>query len=155
MIQKWPTTTRQNKKAEKEFATVQNIVTGIRTIRNITRTPHTTKLHIRMSSKKTKFIDEHGAIIKNLTNTETCTACSPKDLRPTLTFPGLILDLQLGAEAQTLLHAEVARLQKDVARLSSLLANAGFKKNAPLSVIKENTEKLQNAEEALKHLHGA
>jgi len=151
IIQSWPKAPRTQKAKAKSFTLLQDVITAIRTLRNITQTPHNKELEIRMSGTKTKMIQEYSNVICALTKTKKLQIASRKELRPTISFPGLVLDLQLKADAQTLIHAEVKRLRKTVDRLSTLLANKAFVKKAPASVIAENKAKLRKAEESLKY----
>lgn len=154
MIQTWPKPLHASAKAEKEFDELKNIITSIRTIRNITQTPHTALLHILMTGKQTSSIKKNQDVFKRLTKTESLDIVQPKSMRPTLTFPKIAIDLQLGENAQSLLHKETERLMQAVERLDQLLANKSFVRKAPASVIQENKLKLREAQDTLKHLRG-
>ncbi|MFA5030631.1 MAG: valine--tRNA ligase [Patescibacteria group bacterium] len=152
MIQAWPKKLHPHPKAEKEFAALKNIITSIRTIRNITQTPHATELHVRITGKQTSSITKNQDIFKRLTKTGKIEVVQPKTMQPTLTFPGLAIDLQLGDDAQKLLHKETERLSQTIQRLDQLLTNASFTRKAPVSIVQENKLKLREAQDMLKRL---
>ena len=150
MIQPWPKPGKRSAKEEKIFAKLQSVIVAIRTVRNITKTPHSAKLQVAAVGTFAKTLLEQQAVVSSLATVASITKSSVK--KPTLVIPGCALDLHLGDSATHLLQEEIDRLRGHEKRLKELLQKPSFKERAPKEIVAQNQQKLDDIVDQLKHL---
>lgn len=147
-VQEMPSKLKRHELEELTFEWLMKIISGIRTTRNITKTPYSKKLDILFSGPKSNLLENNKDNIEKLT----VSGLNKAHIKtPTLTYPGIKLDLHLPAEAMALIQKEKKQLKENIARLEKLLANKNFIQQAPPSIVEENNTKLQEAQEQLNH----
>jgi valyl-tRNA synthetase len=150
MIESWPKPGKRFGKEEKTFLKLQTIIVAVRTIRNITKTPHNAKLQITAAGTFTKTLLDQQTVIGSLASVKSIARGKIKS--PTIVIPGCALDLHLGDAATHLLQQEIERLKGHETRLRELLKKPSFKARAPKEVVAQNQQKLDDIVDQLKHL---
>ncbi len=165
MVQTWPKASEHVPYHGREFERIQNIVTGIRTMRAEQKIEPAKKIGvvIRAHGEDLKLMEECQALIKGLrTGVETITIGENVGIPPNaLSFPEGAVDVMLDISAaidvekeKTRLTKEVADVERYVLSLKNKLANDQFINHAPPTVVEAERVKYREAEGKLAKLVG-
>ena len=162
MIEDWPkaNTRATDKKAEKDFALIQSIITEIRNLRSTYKIDPARKISGSMAKKSKKFILENLPIINQLgrLNLQVANASTKQKQGDVhLHFKGVDILLPLGSIIDV--DQEKVRLQKKIDKLKNItvligkkLENNEFTANAPEEVVAEEKQRLGDLKDKQKKL---
>jgi valyl-tRNA synthetase len=151
LIQKWPEVKKykDNKKIQNEFKIIQNIIAEIRKFKNENKIDPGKFIDCLIISKKyDKLINEHAAIIEKLARVKQTP--QEKTLNTELHLPNI--KIYLKTEAKKSNDKEVVNLEGYIKSLKNKLGNEKFVDNAPAEIVKQEKEKLIEAEEMLEKI---
>jgi len=160
MIQKWPAeSVRAN--AAGEFEKIQQIITGIRTLRADNKIEPAKKMNAVISAgDKAEFLKNSSAIISGLARLKNL-EIKEKIVKPKNSIGFVIsgVDVFIDLEGVVDFDKEKSRLQKESAEmekyingLKNKLSNKDFVRNAPKEIIEKERQKLADANEKLEKL---
>lgn len=151
MIQKWPENDRKllDKKSEKEFNNLANIISKIRNVRS--------SYHIEPAKIITvyaKNIKEKG-IIERLSRIKIGNEKNKDKRLLEISTPGFSLKIDIAefidiSKELALIKKEIVNFENLIKKNESLLKNKNFAKGAPKEVVENNRQKLEEYKEKLK-----
>lgn len=147
-----------DEEAEKEIEFVQDIVTAIRNIRGEMNIPPAKQINVYL--KTDRVTEEQRRYIKSLVKGDQLVV-DPDIQKPKASASAVVkgCDIFVPLEGLIDIHIERHRIQKEIARLSSLLegvrkklSNESFILKAPAEVIEKEKNKMNNWQKALEKL---
>ncbi len=147
-----------DKNAEKEIAFVQDVVTAIRNIRGEMNLPPSKLINVFL--KTDKITEEQSCYIKNLAKIGELKVDAQLS-KPKASASAVVkgCDIFIPLEGLIDLNVERARIEKEIARISTLLdaankklSNEGFVAKAPVDVVEREKTKMNDWEKALEKL---
>lgn len=163
MIAEWPESNRnwQNKKAEKDFEILRNIVIAIRSLRTDYKIePKKKILAILYGGTKTKLIGEQADIIKFLAGIGKL-EIKRSGKKPPRSASAIVTDVKIYLplaglinikEKRERLEKELIKMENYLAILKKKLTNQSFIKQAPKEIVAREKQKLQDQQEKLRAL---
>lgn len=154
MVASWPTTktSSADKKAEREFKTLQDLISAIRNARSSAKVAPHLIIESTYWGSQTALVHTNEAFINTLARVRLKEATTGKQSKATGTVSGLSFALTLSAEAEGKLKIERDSLDEYIKRLTTQLANTNFVAHAPPQVVADTRAKLKDAQERQKHL---
>jgi len=148
MVQKWPVADKKliDKKAEKEFQNLQEIIVKIRNIRSSYRIAPSEIISASSQKLKNQEIIEKLGRVKFGEKIKQGINVSEKNIRIILDIAELI-DVE---KEKKNFDKEIANLENLIAKNSALLANKNFLASAPKEIVENNKIKLSEYKEKLK-----
>lgn len=148
MVEKWPVTDKKiiDKKAEKEFQALQEMIVKIRNIRSSYRIAPSEIIEAYAKKLKNQEIIEKLGRVKFVDEKKQGIEISGKDLKIVLNIAGLI-DIE---KEKKNFAKEIANLEKLISKNSTLLANKNFLASAPKEIVENNKIKLYEYKKKLK-----
>jgi valyl-tRNA synthetase len=151
MVQSWPEANRKliDKKAEKEFEKIKNIISKVRTVRSNYHIEPVKILPACANKVNAPEILERLARIKIEKN-------KPQNKKLlTVSVPGIFLELDIAEFMDTqkelkTIEKEIANLKNLISKNEAMLKNKNFVQNAPKEVIEINRQKLKEYQEKLQ-----
>jgi valyl-tRNA synthetase len=154
MIAPWPIAKKEliNEKIEKEMATVQAVITAIRTLRSELNLPPSIKIKAFIktgSEKQTRLLKSHQEPIGQLAKVEKL-AIDKRITRPSKSAVAIIGSLEIFLPLKDLIdiEQEVAHIEKSLQaveeqllKIDKKLANKNFVEKAPLKVVENQKNK--------------
>ena len=162
MVEKWPTDKLEIGEADfKDFETIKNIITGIRSLRSENKIEPVKKLNSVISAgSKLELLKENSESIKalaRLENLEILESTSKSD--SSIGFIEGSVEIFIDLAGVVDLEKEKERIQKEVESLNKYIAgiegklgNADFVAHAPVAVIEKEKQKLVEAKEKVEKL---
>jgi valyl-tRNA synthetase len=155
----YPTVTDEwiDQKSEREMTFVMEVISALRTIRSSFTIPNSTKIrpHINVAADQAKLIQRYHSYIVSLANTSEL-IIGGEVARPELSATAILGEMEIyvplegvidvGVE-RTRLTRELRKIQEDVARLETKLAQRDFLAKAPEDVIEKEQAKHQGLRE--------
>jgi valyl-tRNA synthetase len=170
MISSWPSSNKKmvNRKIEKEFEKIKEIIMALRNIRGeMSIPPKSLSPCIITSAKKTSldWIESYEIYIKELGKVDTLTIGQEIE-KPPFSASWVVGDMEIFVPLKGLINIkiekerltkEIKKLEKEIAALDKKLSNQKFLKKAPKEIV-ESTEKkrvdfLSKIEKLKKNLH--
>jgi len=153
-IAPWPKSTFKDKAAEADFAAFQETVRAIRNLRAEAKIPPSQKVKVLLfiaDQKKQNLLELQKSQLADLAGLEEVLLCAANEEHPANALSAKLPwgEIYLPMEGQIDIEAEIARLEKDLAkqqqeweRVDKKLSNASFVDKAPESVVqKENAKR--------------
>ncbi len=160
IITPWPVVDKKliDKKAEKEFAVLEDAITSVRTIRNAYEITPTTTVSVSIVTKYAKVIGANAELVERLARC-TLTIDKKKPSGRLSAHPktaGLWVGVDVGtmnaSEQQLRVQKSISELNKHIISLSTSLENKEFVSNAPADVIAARRQMLSDQRERLQEL---
>lgn len=163
MIANWPKVEKKSidKKAEKDFDTLKNIVTAIRAMRADYKIEPAKRVSVEMyGGAKTKLLEEQAGIIRSLARVENL-VIKKSGTKPEWSAGSVVEGVEIYLPLAGLIDVpkEKARLEKELAEaekylgmLQSKLSNKSFIANAPKELVAGEKEKLELQKEKVKKI---
>jgi len=152
-IAEWPKSTFEDKAAEADFAMFQETVRAIRNLRAEAKIPPAQKVKVLLSiSQNSLLFEEQKEKLAHLAGAEKITLLQSGE-QPANALSAKLPwgEIYLPMEGQIDIEAEIARLEKDLAkqqqeweRVHKKLSNASFVEKAPSAVVEKETAKRDN-----------
>ncbi|MBT6143858.1 MAG: class I tRNA ligase family protein [Gemmatimonadetes bacterium] len=149
MIAEWPTAAEAvDEQAEAQMLLLQEVVTGVRTIRSELNVPPTRKVELLINAADGDTVDQlkqQETDLLALTGSDQITIGAGLD-QPASSGSGVVRDIEIYVPLEGLIDidAERQRLEKEIAKFHGLLrsldgklGNAGFLKKAPPHVVEK------------------
>ncbi len=164
MIDTWPKAEAEHldPQAVKDFETIQALISRVRNVRNTYDVPFKQKIaiHIEAGEKTRELFAEQDAILKRFLNPKTYEVKEKVSLEEkslsyvypafTLYIPlGSLVDLKAELEKQ---EAERVRIENEIRRARTMLANEKFVAKAPKAKVDAEKDKLNTYEKQLEHV---
>ncbi|HYE59612.1 MAG TPA: valine--tRNA ligase [Candidatus Kapabacteria bacterium] len=162
LVASWPKTEKAKGKDIVAFSAIQNIITGIRSLRADYAIDPAKKLSVMMvPGKKKKEIKENEGVITSLARLSSLTIAEHAEKTPSMVgFVTGGVDVYVDLAGVVDVEKEKLRLQKEidtvapyVASIEKKLSNDGFVNNASPDVVEKERQKLDEAKEKLHKLH--
>ena len=136
---------------------VMEVISALRTIRSSFTIPNSTKIrpHIKAAADQAKLIQRHYSYIVSLANTSEM-IIGGEVARPELSATAILGEMEIYVPLEGVINVEVERtrltrelkkIQEDVARLETKLAQRDFLAKAPEDVIEKEQAKHQGLRE--------
>jgi len=152
-IAAWPESTFEDKTAEADFAIFQETVRTIRNLRAEAKIPPSQKIKVLLSlSQNQPLFETQNEKLAHLAGAEEITLLQSNQ-QPANALSAKLPwgEIYLPMEGQIDIKAEIARLEKDLAkqqqeweRVNKKLSNAAFVEKAPQAVVEKETAKRNN-----------
>ncbi|MFA6160213.1 MAG: valine--tRNA ligase [Parcubacteria group bacterium] len=148
MVEKWPVSDKKiiDKKAEKEFQALQEMIVKIRNIRSSYRIAPSEIIEAYAKKLKNQEIIEKLGRVKFSDMKKQGIEISGKDLKIVLDIAELI-DVE---KEKKNFEKEISNLENLIAKKSALLVNKNFLASAPKEIVENNKTKLAEYKEKLK-----
>jgi valyl-tRNA synthetase len=159
IIQKWPKSDKKliNKKAEKEFEKISEIIYKIRNIRSSYHVSPAAKLGVYADKihPLRQPADGGSEIIEKLARVKIESGKIQKQKLMEISVPGLSLKLDIAGLIDTKkeiksIEKEIQNLEEVIDRNEAMLKNKSFIKNAPKEIVEANRQKLAEYQKKLK-----
>ncbi len=163
MISEWPKTEKKliDKKAEKDFEILKNVVVAIRAMRADYKIEPAKRVSVEMyGGAKTKFLEEQAGIIRSLARVENL-VIKKSGAKPEWSAGAIAGGIEIYLPLAGLIDVpkEKARLEKELAEaekylgvLENKLSNKAFLQNAPKELVAGEKEKLGLQKEKVKKI---
>jgi valyl-tRNA synthetase len=160
----WPTVKTQNltslKKIESDFKAVQELITSIRDLRATYKLPYSDKLDAAITTKKHKnLFQEQELVVEALTKVRIQVLPSkPVEGDEYIREHASEFDIYIKIGKRRMLEQEKSitkekeNLEQYISTIEKKLANKKFVENAPTEVVKQEQQKLDDAQSKLKKL---
>jgi valyl-tRNA synthetase len=155
MVEKWPA--KQHVDVVTGFETLQNLVVGIRSLRNEYNIPAGNKVDVVVAGDKEGLLKDHGSIIQALARVESIKDGKKEDGMVGFVEKGIEVYIDLKGSVD--IEKESARIEKELASvepyaasLEKKLSNAEFTDNAPEAVVHIEQTKLEEAKVKIEKL---
>ena len=148
MVEKWPVADKKliDKKAEKEFGNLQEIIIKIRNIRSNYRIAPSEIIEAYAKNLKNQEIIEKLGRVKFFDMKKQGIEISVKEMKIVLNIAELI-DVE---KEKKNFEKEIANLENLIAKNTALLANKNFLASAPKEIVENNKIKLEEYKEKLE-----
>jgi valyl-tRNA synthetase len=141
--QAFPVSEFEDKEAEKTFASIQNIVTEIRRVRADNKLNPKDKLSVSMGEEL------NNGLIEVLAGVKFEDVDKKKSAKIVVDAHEVFIQIPVDEKRQ---EAEKKKLQGQIVALQGRLANKGYVDKAPVKLINQTKNKLEDAQEKLKKL---
>ena len=146
-----------DQESEQEMTFVMEVISALRTIRSSFTIPNSTKIrpHIKAAADQAKLIQRHYSYIVSLANTSEL-IIGGEVARPELSATAILGEMEIYVPLEGVINVEVERtrltrelkkIQEDVVRLETRLAQRDFLAKAPEDVIEKEQAKHQGLRE--------
>ncbi len=146
-----------DQESEQEMTFVMEVISALRTIRSSFTIPNSTKIrpHIKVAADQAKLIQRHYSYIVSLANTSEL-IIGGEVARPELSATAILGEMEIYVPLEGVINVEVERtrltrelkkIQEDVVRLETRLAQRDFLAKAPEDVIEKEQAKHQGLRE--------
>ena len=146
-----------DQESEQEMTFVMEVISALRTIRSSFTIPNSTRIrpHIKAAADQTKLIQRHDSYIVSLANISEM-IIGGEVARPELSATAILGEVEIYVPLEGVINVEVERtrltrelkkIQEDVARLETRLAQRDFLAKAPEDVIEKEQAKHQGLRE--------
>ena len=153
MIQPWPQADEKkiDAPAERDFARLQDFIVAIRNFRAEHNIPPQEKVAVNYSGRRSRLINDHGAVIQTLARVSTLTKSNLTDITGSLGGLDFTIAYQQDTEHQ---QKEIQKISHYIQILERKLQNQNFIKKAPAEVVNKERQKLAEQKERLRKLMG-
>jgi valyl-tRNA synthetase len=163
MVAEWPRPVKQwtDRKAEKDFEVIKNIITALRAMRADYKIEPSKKISVIIyGGLKTKLLKEQIEIIKFLARAEEV-KIEKSGRRPSQSAGGVVSGVEIYLplaglidieKERTRLQKELTEVEKYLTVLEKKLANKDFLAHAPAEIINNEKEKLKLQKEKVKKI---
>jgi valyl-tRNA synthetase len=163
MIANWPKAEKKliNKKAEKDFEILKNVVTAIRGMRADYKIEPAKKISLEIyGGAKTKILEDQAGVLRHLARVEDL-VIKKSGAKPEWSTGAVVHGVEIYLPLAGLIDVpkEKVRLKKDLADaekylkvLENKLANKAFLTNAPKELVVAEKEKFKSQEEKVKKI---
>ncbi len=151
MIQPWPTVHKKmiDKKSEKEFLIIKNLITEIRNFRAENNIAAKEKISVSYWNKHSVVIEQNAGIIKALAGLHSLQQAPQKTVTGSINGLDYYIAYQAIKPDKT---KEITAIQKYIEKIEAKLANQNFLEKAPTDVVAKEKHKLQEQKDKLQKL---
>ncbi len=152
-----------NENIERDFQTLQELITGIRNLRAEHDIPFSKKCNLLLRSDKTKFIENFRRFIIQLSNLESLETIQNKSTVPSNTVSSVKAGFEIFLKLEGLIdpqkqrekfEREIEKLQSYLKSINGKLENEKFLEKAAHHIIEAERKKQQETLEKIQKLKG-
>jgi valyl-tRNA synthetase len=163
MIADWPKAEKKlsNKKAEKDFEIIKNVITAIRGMRADYKIEPAKRVSLEIyGGTKTKILEEQAGIVRHLARVEDL-VIKKSGTKPAWSAGAVVEGVEIYlplaglidvAKEKTRLEKDLGEAEKYLAILKNKLDNKSFVANAPKELVAAEKEKARSQEEKVKKI---